>query len=158
MPPQDPTPGNRYRIQSKATGYQLGVPGPDGHGVYDGTPHIIPKFGGQGAIWEVGSADIGYRFKTNAPFPRQDPFAATDGTSTVIRLDIGMLDSNAERQVYAHKPNDGNYQKWRLFRNGEGYWQLINVATGLALDGTDQDIFTMRPNDGAYQRWAFLPA
>jgi hypothetical protein len=69
------------------------------------------------------------------------------------------LDSSPERQAYIHRPNEGAYQKWRLNPDGEGFFQLVSVATGFALDRTDRDIYTTQPNDdGSFQRRGFLPA
>jgi hypothetical protein len=146
MMPDDPTPGHRYYIESKATGKRLGL---TAEGVHGGIPaafglsehelHVVPTGDGGTVYWTVEGADIGLRFNTE-----WDPNY--------------RLDSNAERQVYFHPANDGAYQKWRPIPDGEGYWQLINVATGLALDGNPEDIYTMDPNDGAYQRWGFHPA
>jgi hypothetical protein len=133
MPPQElPHLGVDYRIISKATRYELMVP------PFVPEIDVRPKPEGLGTPWLLLPADIGYRIDSWAGDPPS------------------RLDSNAERQVYIHAPNEGSYQKWRLLPDGEGYWQLINVATGFALDGTSQDIYTTRPNDGAYQRWAFI--
>ncbi len=145
-----PAIGQLYRIQSKATGYELKPTDRGGPGFWTDAPHIMPVPDGQGAVWEVEAADIGYRFKTGGPFKWEDLEAGTNLG--------GRLDSNAERQVYAFNPNEGAYQKWRLFEDGEGYWEVVNVATGFALDGTSEDVYTMARNDGAYQRWRFLPA
>jgi hypothetical protein len=144
--PEDPTPGRRYRLVSKATGHELAIC----HIVTDDLAsfHVVPITGGRGRIWEVESADIGVRLTTREAFDGE--LAALNG--------VARLDSNLERQVYAHVPNLGAFQKWRPLPDGEGFWQLINVATGFALDGSDQDIFTLRPNDGSFQRWGFLPA
>lgn len=69
-----------------------------------------------------------------------------------------VLDSNADREVYTHPSNEGNYQKWRMVDGGDGYWCLHNLSTGLALDSNgDQEAYTQRPNDGSYQRWKFNP-
>jgi hypothetical protein len=59
---EDPTPGHRYRLVSKATGHQLEVGNiRDGEGANE-IWHVTP--GGQGWSWEVESADIGLRLKT----------------------------------------------------------------------------------------------
>ncbi|HEX8645344.1 MAG TPA: RICIN domain-containing protein [Thermoleophilaceae bacterium] len=149
MAQQPPEIGREYRIQSKATGRELATPNRGGPGFWTDAPHVVPAGEGEGVLWEVEDADIGYRFKTGGPFRWED----MEGGQNLG----GRLDSNADRQVYAHSANEGAYQKWRLFPDGEGYWQLVNVATGLALDGTPEDIYTMAPNDGAYQRWRFIP-
>lgn len=149
---QNPTPGNTYVIQSKATGFQLGVAGRDEPHENKRDPHVMVKRPGEGAVWEVEAVDLGVRLKTGGPFAWADEHA---GGSIPH---VGALDSNAERQVYVHQPNDGAYQKWRLLPDGEGYWQLVNVATGFALDGNQEDVYTMQPNDGAYQRWGFYAA
>ena len=141
--PDDPTPGKTYLIASKATGRQLDWPGPDDSaGPFQLVPHDI------GFAWLVESADVGLRFVVR-------PESATSVGGTSVEWHKYRLDSNFERQVYIEPANDGAYQKWRKFSDGEGYWQLINVATGYALDGTDSDIYTHEPNDGAFQRWAF---
>jgi hypothetical protein len=145
MAPEEPTPGGSYRIQSKATGFQLIVTGHDAPGWDEGRPHVELNRDRDGGLWEVTSADVGLRFGTNGTFP-------WGGAGT----HLGVLDSNAERQVYILPPNDGSYQKWRPIPDGEGYWQLVNVATGFALDASEEDVYTMEPNDGAHQRWGFF--
>lgn len=145
MPPEDPRFETRYRIQSKATGMQLGLIDPPGWS--EGRPHVTPVAPDLGSIWVVSQADIGFRLMmVEEPLPWEGP------------PHFGSLDSNAERQVYVLPPNDGAYQKWRFLRDDEGYHQLVNVATSFALDGTAEDIYTHHPNDGAYQRWGFFPA
>jgi serine/threonine-protein kinase len=122
-----PPLGEIYRIRSKATGHELSP-------TLGSDNHVRPVGPNWGAYWKLEAVDIGYR------------------------LDCAeeILDSNAERQVYTLPWNGGSYQKWRIVEAGEGYWSLINLATGLALDGTSEDIYTMRPNDGDYQRWRFM--
>lgn len=145
--PADPTPGKYYQIASKATGRRLAMASPGDSAA--GTSHVVPH--DHGLLWLVESADVCLRF-----VPRPDSVTSVGGTS--VHWDNPLrLDSNFDRQVYFHSANDGAYQKWRPIPDGEGYWQLVNVATSFALDGTDSDIYTMRPNDGAFQRWAFLP-
>jgi hypothetical protein len=142
---EDPTPGRRYRLVSKATGYELAVDPLLGGAEI---AHVVPIEGGWGVTWELEAADVGFRLTTRL----FHPWTAARGDN------VGRLDSNAERQAYVHRPNDGAYQRWRMFPDGDGFEQLVSEATGFALDGTDQDIYTMRPNDGAYQRWGFIPA
>ena len=134
-PLESPSPNKNYQLVSKATGFALGVRWEEGDSwdLPDGRL-VVPSRTGD--IWAIKAADIGYLIFLRCA-PNQ------------------VLDSNAARQAYILTRNKGNYQKWRIFSDGEGYWQLVNVATGLALDGTDQYIYTLEPNDGAYQRWLF---
>src|SRR5262249_61051304 len=55
------------------------------------------------------------------------------------------------------KVNDGdgsNYQRWRLFPSGDGYYFLQNKATGLFLDSNaDNAVYQLPYNGGSYQQW-----
>jgi hypothetical protein len=139
--PENPSPGGRYRLVSKATGRELIVNANLGD---DEMKHVVPTHEGGGVQWQVEGADNSIRLHTRFEWTTRpgDQDAA--------------LDSNPDRQVYIHRPNTGAFQKWRLNPDGEGFFQLVNMATGFALDGSAEDIFTMRPNDGAFQRWGFL--
>jgi hypothetical protein len=145
--PADPTPGQYYQIASKATGRRLSMARRGDSAA--GTLHVVPH--DRGLLWLVERADIGLRFS-----PRPWTVTSVGGTSVHWESPL-RLDSNFERQVYFEPANQGDFQKWRPIPDGEGYWRLVNVATGFALDGTDRDIYTRSPNDGAFQRRAFLP-
>ena len=157
-----PTAGQSYRLQSKATGCQLGVHGRNGPGWDERRPHVTPRPQGQGAVWlleYVEGSPSGFRFvtETEMPWPQQgDPlawFARPEAAAVPTKV---RLDSNFERQAYVSFPNDGHYQLWNLRPDGAGYWYLLNVETDLALDGTHEDLYTMALNEGDYQRWEFL--
>ena len=64
------------------------------------------------------------------------------------------LDSNADRDVYAHAYNGGAYQKWVFVSSGDGYYFLRDDATGFYLDSNaDRDVYTHGYNGGSYQQW-----
>ena len=143
--PDDPVDGGTFRIQSKATGKQLALLDSSEGGVFRKN-HIVPR--DQGVVWEVEDVLQGFRFTTQSVFP----LAPETGE------DIGRLASNHERQVYAHKPNEGYFQMWWPQNLGDGYWVLLNAATRLALDGNYTDIYTSNPHYGDFQRWGFFAA
>jgi hypothetical protein len=154
--PVPPTNGGRFLIQSKATGKQLALPinpggdifHPGGGGVFTEV-HIVPD--DRGAVWQIEFVEgyDYYRFTTESVFP----WSTGDPDSG-----FGRLDSNRERQVYAHPPNDGGFQLWRPTPLADGYFLLVNRATGFALDGNNEDIYTHDVNDGNFQHWGFFPA
>ena len=146
--PDRPYNGGTFRIQSKATNKQLDLPvRSDSEGVFN-EKHIVPR--DQGVVWQIEDfiegAEHYFRFKTRSVFPW---FETTD---------YGRLDSNLNRQVYAHEPNEGHYQMWQPEPLADGYFLLTNVATGFVLDGTDRDIYTHTRNYGSFQRWGFFAA
>lgn len=150
--PDAPRNGGIYLIQNKATGKQLGLPCSSVGGVFK-QQHIVPR--DQGAVWELevvsiaGSAHC-YRFKTTGPFPWSD-YKDPDS-------DFARLESNRECQVFAHELNDDKFQIWQPEPIADGYFALINHATGLALHGTKSDICTTDPNFLDSQHWAFFKA
>lgn len=165
--PDELRDGGGFFIQSKATGKQLALPErPDG--VFAGTgefdeAHIVPR--DRGAVWTVEFITFTI---DGTPIP------SAPGGGEALRLASwsawpwstggedaegwGRLDSNHERQVYGHRPNDGHFQVWNPRPEGDGWWTLMNRATALALDGTADDIYTMGPNAGDFQRWGFFAA
>lgn len=150
--PDAPTNGGRFLIQSKATGKQLGLPVRGMGGVFD-EQHIVPR--NPGAVWEVEFVLVEgflqcYRFKTGGPFPWFNPENPNS--------QFGRLDSNHERQVCAHLPNDGDHQIWQPQRLADGYFALVNRATRFALDGNNRDIYTHDVNFGDFQHWGFFAA
>jgi hypothetical protein len=150
--PDAPKNGGIYLIQNKVTGKQLGLPGSSVGGVFK-QHHIIPR--DQGAVWELEVVSVAgfahcYRFKTTGPFPW---FDYKDPDS-----DFGRLESNRECQVFAHQLNDGEFQIWQPEPIADGYFTLINHATGLALNGTKNEICTTDPNFLDTQHWAFFTA
>jgi hypothetical protein len=150
--PEAPRDHGTYLIQSKATGKQLALPTHDMDGVFD-EQHIIPR--DRGAVWEVefflakGFLNC-YRFTTPGPFPW---FDLENPNSN-----LGRLDSNHQRQVYAHQRNDDDFQVWQPTPMADGYFVLVNLATGFALDGNSGDIYTHDINSGNFQRWGFFAA
>jgi hypothetical protein len=150
--PDAPRNGGTYLIQNKATGKQLALPNSSIFGVFK-EQHIVPH--DRGAVWELEFVKVAdslhcYRFRTTGPFPWSD---LEDPDS-----DFGRLGSDAERRVYAHRLNDGEFQIWQLEPLTEGYFLLVNRATGLALDETNGDIYTNSPNFGDFQYWGFFRA
>lgn len=130
----EPPVGVWCLMRSKATRRELWAPP-----LSADRNHVEAAREGDGTRWLLEPDRLGYRIRAEEEYPL-------------------LLDSNHERQVYVLPPNNGSYQKWKLHADGEGFWQVVNVATGLALDGTPEDIYTMAPNDGAYQRWELIPA
>ena len=127
--PDTPANGRTYRIQSKQTRKQLALPTNDMGGVFD-EQHIILR--DRGAVWEVEFVLVEgflqcYRFKTRSVFQWFDPGNPDS--------QFGRLDSNRERQVYAHLPNNGDFQIWQPTPLADGYFALVNRATRFALDG-----------------------
>jgi hypothetical protein len=152
--PVPDAPRNRgiYVIQNKATGKQLGLPNSSIVGVFK-EQHIVPR--DRGAVWELEFVTVAdslhcYRFRTAGPFPWSD---LEDPDS-----DFGRLDSDPERQVYAHRPNDTESQIWQPEPLADGSFLLFNRATRLALDGTNGDIYTNSPNFNDSQHWGFFTA
>ena len=70
-----------------------------------------------------------------------------------------MLDSNPEKQVYPHAPNDGAFQKWVLETAPDGYFFLRDLATSYYLDSNPMGhVYTLEKNFGQYQQWKLEPA
>lgn len=164
--PDQPTIGGTFRIRSKKTGKWLALPEPGEYQILGGLGysevytkmHIVPRDQGRGVVWRIEDVfteqGAAYRFYTRGLFPWFEELLHVSGEDP----EAGRLDSNHDRQVYAHKLNDSPHQMWLPQPMGDGYWRLHNIATGFALDGNWEDIHTQRPNDGDYQRWGFYRA
>ena len=65
------------------------------------------------------------------------------------------LDSNAKRQVYTRKCNDGAFQEWEVNYNKEdNTFTLRNVAAGsVSTDDAKRQVYTLKCNHGAFQHW-----
>ena len=65
-----------------------------------------------------------------------------------------MLDSNPEKRVYPHAPNDGAFQKWVLETAPDGHFFLRDLATSYYLDSNPMGhVYTHEKNLGIYQQW-----
>ena len=150
--PEEPKNGGTYLIQNKASGKQLGLPDSSIVGIFK-EQYIVPR--DEGAVWEIEFVSVKdhlycVRFKTVGPFPwsnSEDPDS-----------DFGSLGSDPDRHVYARRPSDGELEIWRPEPKSDGYFALVNRATGLALDGTNREIHTTNPNSSDFQQWAFFTA
>ena len=125
-----PAVGRPYVLRNKETGHDLYHRRDTFVGIEHGT-------GGPDFWWNLDKVQFGYRLRS-------------------WKGDLLVLDSNDERQVYSIAPNSGTNQMWNIYPEDDGYYVLLNVATGLALDSNYSDVYTQQPNDGAYQRWQFI--
>ena len=101
---------------------------------------------------------------------RQQPPTLADGDYTMTNnsshlvLDDPYLSTTPGTAMYQWTPNGGRNQEWFFSSNGQGFFTIQNVSSGLFLtdttNGTDQLANNIRqegPTGGATQLWSVTP-